>query len=50
MNDHTPKDDGSFKQKGTDEPWERPGQKSQNPNETDAPKPDLERWQESSTH
>lgn len=30
--------------KGTEEPWKRPGQKSQNSGEPDAPKPDLERW------
>lgn len=29
--------------KGANEPWKRPGQKSQNPNEPDAPKPDLDR-------
>jgi hypothetical protein len=33
--------------KGTEEPWKRPGQKSQNPNEPDAPKPDLDRWNRS---
>ncbi len=33
--------------KGTDKPWERPGQKSQNPSEPDAPKPDLDRWNKS---
>lgn len=30
--------------KGTNKPWKRPGQKSQNPDEPDAPKPDLDRW------
>lgn len=30
--------------KGTTEPWNRPGQKSQNPGELEAPRPDLDRW------
>lgn len=30
--------------RGTDKPWERPGQKSQNPGEKDPPRPDLDAW------
>jgi hypothetical protein len=36
--------------KGTDKPWERPGQLSQNPNAKEPKKPDLEKWKESETH
>lgn len=36
--------------KGTKEPWKRPGQKSQNPDEENPKKPDLEKWHKSSTH
>jgi hypothetical protein len=36
--------------KGTDKPWERPGQLSQNPNAKAPKKPDLEKWKESETH
>ena len=55
MSKEKPTDDpreqtGKAPTKGTDAPWERPNQKAQNPNEDDAPKPDLERWQKSSTH
>lgn len=35
--------------KGTDEPWKRPGQLSQNPSEPDPPEIDLEKWRESNT-
>jgi hypothetical protein len=50
MDNEPPKDNGSFKQKGADLPWKRPGQKSQDPNDPDPLKPDLEKWQESHTH
>ena len=36
--------------KGTNEPWDRANQKSQNPDEAPAPKPDLEKWQGTETH
>ena len=36
--------------KGTNEPWKRPGQTSQNPDEPEPSKPDLEKWHKSSTH
>lgn len=36
--------------KGTEEPWKRPGQSSQNPDEKEPEKPDLEKWHKSSTH
>ena len=36
--------------KGTNKPWKRPGQKSQNPDESMPSQPDLETWQKSSTH
>ena len=36
--------------KGTEEPWKRPGQVSQNPDEKAPQKPDLEKWHKSSTH
>ncbi len=36
--------------KGTEKPWERPGQKSQNPDEEPASPHDLETWQKSNTH
>ncbi len=36
--------------KGTDAPWDRAGQKSQNPDEPNWPKPDLEKWQDTKTH
>lgn len=35
--------------KGTDKPWERPGQTSQNPDQEPPKKPDLEKWQKSQT-
>lgn len=35
--------------KGTNEPWKKPGQASQN-TEADIAKPDLENWQDSKTH
>lgn len=35
--------------KGTEEPWKKPGQASQDPNATDADI-DLERWQRTNTH
>jgi hypothetical protein len=34
--------------KQTDEPWKQPVEKEQKPG--GAPKPDLEKWQESNTH
>jgi hypothetical protein len=34
---------------GTDQPWKRPGQLSQNPSEPDPPDIDLEKWRESNT-
>jgi hypothetical protein len=36
--------------KGTDKPWERPGQHSQNPDWKEPKKPDLEKWKDSKTH
>lgn len=36
--------------KGTDKPWERPGQLGQNPNWKEPKKPELEKWKESGTH
>ena len=36
--------------KGTDKPWERPGQLSQNPDWKEPKKPDLEKWKDSETH
>jgi hypothetical protein len=36
--------------KGTDEPWKRPGQASQDPAAKEPKKPDLEKWQKSETH
>jgi hypothetical protein len=39
-------DERSSKQ--TDQPWKQPVEKEQNPK--GAPKPDLEKWQESDTH
>ncbi|MEH2514042.1 hypothetical protein V1291_005396 [Nitrobacteraceae bacterium AZCC 1564] len=35
--------------RGTDEPWKRPGQLSQNPSEPDPPQIDLEKWREANT-
>ncbi|WP_424630815.1 hypothetical protein [Bradyrhizobium sp. SYSU BS000235] len=35
--------------RGTDQPWKRPGQQSQNPSEPDPPEIDLEKWRESNT-
>jgi hypothetical protein len=36
--------------KGTDEPWKRPGQTSQNPDEPEPKGPDLEKWKDTETH
>ena len=36
--------------KGTDEPWKRPGQSSQNPDQPEPKKPDLEKWKRTETH
>lgn len=36
-------------QKGTDEPWKKPGQASQD-TDPEIAKPDLENWQKSKTH
>lgn len=36
--------------KGTNEPWKRPGQASQNPDETEPSDIDLEKWQNTNTH
>ena len=36
--------------KGTDEPWKRPGQTSQNPDQPAPAKPDLEKWKNTETH
>ena len=36
--------------KGTDKPWERPGQTSQNPDQKAPTKPDLEKWHKTNTH
>jgi hypothetical protein len=35
--------------KGTDQPWKRPGQLSQNPSEPEPPDIDLEKWREANT-
>lgn len=36
--------------KGNNKPWKRPGQSSQNPDEKEPEKHDVETWQKSSTH
>jgi hypothetical protein len=35
---------------GTDRPWKKPGQSSQNESQAPPERPDLERWQDSNTH
>jgi hypothetical protein len=35
---------------GTDEPWQEPGQVSQDPDSKNPPKPDLEKWRKANTH
>jgi hypothetical protein len=36
--------------KGTDQPWKRPGQLSQDPSLPDPPDIDLEKWHRTNTH
>jgi hypothetical protein len=43
-------DEGAFNYKGTNEPWKKPGQASQDPNTPEPAKPDLEKWQDTKTH
>jgi hypothetical protein len=52
MAQNKPDDDVSEEKmkSGTDEPWKKPGQSSQNDNQAPPDKPDLERWQNSDTH
>jgi hypothetical protein len=55
MSQETPQDDPRQRDdwtptKGTDEPWKRPAQKSQDPAAPDTPKSDLEKRQETNTH
>jgi hypothetical protein len=55
LSQETPQDDPRQRDdwtptKGTDEPWKRPAQKSQDPAAPDTPKSDLEKRQETNTH
>lgn len=36
--------------KGTNEPWKRPDQSSQNPDQPEPKKPDLKKWKDTNTH
>jgi hypothetical protein len=46
---HDDPPDGAMKS-GTDKPWKKPGQSSQNENQAPSAEPDIERWQDSNTH
>jgi hypothetical protein len=51
----TPKDDPREKQDWGNhsqsvEPWKQNPQTSSDPSQSDTPKPDLEKWQDSNTH
>lgn len=52
MAQNKPDDDVSEEKmkSGTDEPWKKPGQSSQNENQAPPDGPDLERWQNTNTH
>ncbi|MDB5620052.1 hypothetical protein [Tardiphaga sp.] len=55
MSQKTPKEDLRQRSdgkpyKGTGEPWKQPAHNVQDPVAPDMPKPDLEKWEETSSH
>jgi hypothetical protein len=50
MPQNRPDDADDQMKSGTDKPWKKPGQTSQNENQAPPDKPDLDRWHDTNTH